>query len=132
MRTQFFKISILVVLTITSCKTQSLNLNSESLHGKYVGIGHSSARIELWLEENNEFKFWNRKGGHYADFSDGKWVYTDNTLVLNSNTLNKPDSLHFMISAANWIEFKGMAWEIQDKKRIRLKNGKWKLERKTE
>ncbi len=45
MKLKFWKISFLLILILISCKTQSLNLNSDTLIGKYIGIGKTSARV---------------------------------------------------------------------------------------
>tara|TARA_R110002049_G_scaffold308193_1_gene511296 strand:+ start:822 stop:1202 length:381 start_codon:yes stop_codon:yes gene_type:complete len=118
----------ILFLTFISCKTQHLNLNSESLNGKYVGIGKINAGIELRLTDNNEFKFWIRKG-HSSDFTQGTWENSNDTLILNSKTLNGTDSLTYALSSATWIVFKNSEWKINENKLTEIKNGKWKLKK---
>jgi len=120
----------ILFLTFISCKTQHLNFDSESLSGKYTGIGKTNAGVELRLTENNEFKFWVRKG-HSSDFTQGTWKNSDDTLILNSKTLNGTDSLTYALSSATWIEFQNLEWKIKENKLTEIKNGKWKL-KKTE
>ena len=118
----------ILFLTFVSCKTQHLNLDPESLKGKYVGIGKINAGIELKLTENNEFKFWLRKG-HSSDFTQGTWKNSNDTLILNSKTLNGTDSLAYALSSATWIEFKNSEWKINKDKLTEIKIGKWKLKK---
>jgi len=117
-------------LAFISCKTQHLNLNSDSLTGKYIGIGKSNAGIELRLAENNEFKFWIHKG-HGSDFTQGTWTNLNDTLILNSKTLNETDGLTYALSSAAWIKFENLEWAIKKNRLTEIKSGKWKL-KKTE
>ena len=118
----------ILFLTFVSCKTQQLNLDSESLNGKYVGIGKTNAGIELRLTENNEFKFWIRKG-HSSDFTQGTWKNSNDTLILNSKTINGTDSLTYALSSATWIVFKNSKWKINKDKLTEIKIRKWKLKK---
>ena len=119
------------ILTLLSCKTQHLNINAESLIGKYVGIGKGNANIELRIIKNGEFKYWKRKG-HGSDFTQGTWKNRNDTLILNSKILNGTDSLTFALSSAKWIVFKKLEWKIKDNNLTELQSGKRKLKKKTE
>ncbi|WP_375562095.1 hypothetical protein ACE193_05980 [Bernardetia sp. OM2101] len=128
MKTHFLKISCLVILILVSCKTQHLNLNSDILEGKYVGIEEQNYRVELLLEDNNEFKFWIHKG-HASDFTQGKWKTSNDFLILNSKTLDKSDSLMYALSSSSLIVLKDSKWKIKQNKIINLHNKKWKLKK---
>lgn len=119
----------LLIMTFISCKTQYQNLDLESLSGKYIGIGKTNAGVELRLTENNEFKFWVRKG-HSSYFTQGTWKNSNDILILNSKTLNRTDSLTYALSSATWIEFQSLEWKINKNKLTEIKNGKWKMKKR--
>jgi len=131
LKKKFWKISSLVILTLISCGTQYLNYNSDSLKGKYLGIEEPNGRIELRLMENNEFKFWIRKG-HSSDFTQGTWRNLNNTLTLNSKVLNSSDSLTFLLTSAKWIVFQNTEWIISNENQIELHSGEWKLKKEAD
>ncbi|MCD8408649.1 hypothetical protein LNI96_12060 [Tenacibaculum dicentrarchi] len=116
----------IILLTFLNCKTQNLNVKTESLTGKYIGIRKANTNIELRLNENGEFKYWKRKG-HSSDFTQGNWKNRNDTLILNSKILNGTDSLTFALSSATWIEFRNLEWKIKDNNLTELKSEKRKL-----
>ncbi len=120
-----------IFLILLGCKTQYLNIKTESLIGKYIGIGKANVNIELRLIENGEFKYWKRKG-HGSDFTHGTWKNRNDTLILNSKILNGTDSLTFALSSANWIVFKNLEWKIKNNNLTELQGGKRKLIKETE
>ena len=130
MKRKFILVIILTSILI-GCKSQKLDFSENPLNGEYIGIGKANAEIELKLLENKKFKFWIRKG-HSADFTQGTWKASNDTLILNSKALNGTDSLTYALSSATWIEFKNLKWKINNNRPTVLENEKWKLKKETE
>jgi hypothetical protein len=127
LKKQFLILSI-VLITFISCKVHLQDIEPQTLMGEYVGIGKGNSATELSIMENNEFKFWIRKG-HSSDFTQGTWVISNNNLVLNSKILDSSDSLGFALSNATWIEFIDSEWKIGKDKLTELKNARRKLKK---
>ncbi|MFC4721785.1 hypothetical protein ACFO5O_05610 [Geojedonia litorea] len=122
---------IIVSSILIACKSQDFDLTNNSLIGKYIGIGKENAGVELRLIENKEFKFWVRKG-HSSDFTQGTWITSNDTLILQSKTLNRTDCLTYALSSATWIEFKNTRWKINKRNLNELETEQWKVRKVAE
>ena len=104
------------------------NSKTHKFYGNYYGYRKKNNGIELILSKNRTFKFWKRKG-HSSDFTEGFWKNKNDTLILNSKTLTKNDSLTFTLSSAKWIEFKDLEFRLKKEILIELDDGNRKLKK---
>ncbi|MWW26807.1 hypothetical protein [Algibacter lectus] len=107
------------------------NRKTHRFYGKFIGYGKNNNGIELVLTDDRTFKFWKRKG-HSSDFTEGLWKNRNDTLILNSKTLTKNDSLTYALSSAKWVEFNDLVFRLKKEKLTELNNGKQKLKKITE
>ncbi len=112
-------------------KIEPPNGKTYRFYGKFIGYSKNNNGIELILTDDRTFKFWKRKG-HGSDFTEGLWKNRNDTLILNSKTLTKNDSLTFSLSSAKWIEFNNLEFQFKKEKLTELNNGKRKLKKITE
>jgi len=107
------------------------NRKTTSFYGEFIGRDKDKFKMRLVLKNDRTFKFWKNKG-HGADFTEGLWKNKNDTLILNSKTLTKIDSIGFTISSAKWIEFNDLKFRLKKRKLVGLSNKKLKLKKNVE
>jgi len=112
-------------------KIEPPNRKTKSFYGEYKGRNKYKLEMKLVLSNDRTFKFWLNRG-HSSDFTEGLWKNKNDTLILNSRTLNKTDDISFVLSSAKWIEFDDLEFRLKKGKLTELNNGKWKLKKTIE
>ncbi|WP_299436646.1 hypothetical protein, partial [uncultured Maribacter sp.] len=107
------------------------NRKTRLFYGEYKGRNKDRFEIKLVLKEDRTFKFWVNKG-HGSDFTEGLWKNINDTLILNSQNLNKDNEISFALSSAKWIEFNDIKFRLKKGKLTELNDRNWKLKQTVE
>ncbi|SNR96745.1 hypothetical protein [Dokdonia pacifica] len=107
------------------------NRKTKLFYGEYKEQTKDRFEIKLVLKEDRTFKFWINKG-HSSDFTEGLWKNKNDTLILNSKTLDKSDDISFALSSAKWIEFNDLEFQLKKGKLSELNSGNLKLKQAVE
>lgn len=112
-------------------KIEPPNRKTRLFYGEFKGRNKNRFELKLILKEDRTFKFWLNKG-HGSDFTEGLWKNKNDTLILNSQPLNKTDEISIALSSAKWIEFNDLEFRLKKGKLTELNNGKRKLKKTIE
>lgn len=104
------------------------DVKTHLFYGEFKGLGNSNSGINLILTENGEFKY-KARNGNYWEFSQGYWINKMDTLILNSEPLNKTNCLPIDLQNAKWIEVSDLEFLLKKEKLLEIKNRKRKLKK---
>lgn len=107
------------------------NRKTKSFYGEFKGRSKGKLELRLVLKNDRSFKYWLNKE-HGDEYTEGLWENKNETLILNSKTLNQSDSLIYTLSSGKWVEFKNLKFCLKKEKLTELKNGKRKLKKTVE
>ncbi len=103
------------------------NRKTQSFYGEFRGSNKDKMEMKLVMKRDRTFKFWLHKEGN-SDFTEGLWENKNDTLILNSKTLSKNDSLASASSTTKWIVFNKLEFLLK-KEKLTAVNGKQKLKK---